>query len=64
MKKKENLELKIRDCVSQEEVQNEKNLIQKIKLNPRAFFSFAKKNCKSNCSIGPVNAGMDSDVLL
>ena len=54
MKKKENLELKIRDCVSQEEVQNEKNLIQKIKLNPRAFFSFAKKNCKSNCSIGPL----------
>ena len=54
MKKKESLELKIRDCVNQELVDNERNLIKKIKTNPRAFYTYAKKNCKSNCSIGPL----------
>ena len=54
MKKKESLELKIRDCINQELIDNETNLIKKIKTNPRAFYTYAKKNCKSNCSIGPL----------
>ena len=54
MKKKESLELKIRDCINQELLDNEANLIKKIKTNPRAFYTYAKKNCKSNCSIGPL----------
>ena len=54
MKKKESLELKIRDSINQEMIDNEENLIKKIKTNPRAFYTYAKKNCKSNCSIGPL----------
>ena len=54
MNKKGVLELKIRDCINQELADNEQNLIKKIKTNPRAFYSYAKKNCKSCCSVGPL----------
>ena len=54
MNKKGALELKIRDCISQEIADNEENLIKKIKTNPRAFYSYAKKNCKSCSSVGPL----------
>ena len=54
MKKKESLELKIRDCINKEQVDNEKALIRKIKTNPKAFYTYAKKHCKSHCSVGPL----------
>ena len=54
MKKKESLELKIRDCVKQEILDNEKSLIEKIKINPRAFYTYSKKNCKTYTSVGPL----------
>jgi hypothetical protein len=54
MKKKESLELKIRDCINKELEDNEKSLINKIKINPRAFYAYAKKNSKCYSSVGPL----------
>ena len=54
MKKKERLELEIRDCINKETEDNEKVLLSKIKTNPRAFYTYAKKNCKCYSSVGPL----------
>ena len=53
-KKKERLELEIRDCIRKELEDKEKDLINKIITNPRAFFTYAKKNCKTYSSVGPL----------
>ena len=54
MKKKERLELQLRDCMKKEVEEREISLISKIKTNPRAFYTYAKKNCKTYTSVGPL----------
>ena len=54
MKKKEKLELQIRDSIKREMEQKEIELISKIKTNPKAFYTFAKKNAKTYSSVGPL----------
>lgn len=53
-KKKENLELKIRDSIRKESEDKEREAIAKIKKNPRAFYTYAKQNCKTYTSVGPL----------
>ena len=54
MKKKERLELEIHDCIRKEREEKEKEVIAKIKINPRAFYTYAKKHCKTHTSVGPL----------
>ena len=53
-KRKEDVEIEIRDSIRKERDDKEKEVIAKIKTNPRAFFSYAKRNCKTYSSIGPL----------
>jgi hypothetical protein len=54
MKKKEKLEIELRDCIRDELEKKEIEVISKIKSNPRAFYTYAKKHCKTHCSVGPL----------
>ena len=54
MKKKEKLEIELRDCIRDELEKKEIDVISKIKTNPRAFYTYAKKHCKTYCSVGPL----------
>ena len=54
MIKKEKLEIRLRDCVRDEMERKEIEVIAKIKTNPRAFYTYAKKHCKTYCSVGPL----------
>ena len=57
-KKKATLEIQIRDSIRDEALKKEKEVVEKIKTNPRAFFTYAKKMSKTYTSIGPL---LDSD---
>ena len=54
MKKKEKLEIRLRDGIRDEMERKEIEVIAKIKTNPRAFYTYAKKHCKTYCSVGPL----------
>ena len=60
-KKKADIEIKIRDAIREEAKIKEKRAIEKIKLNPRAFFTYAKSKSKTVNSIGPL---LDKDEKL
>ena len=53
-KKKAELEIKIRDSIRDEAIKREFDVIKKIKTNPKAFYTYAKKNSKTHTSIGPL----------
>ena len=52
--KKSSLEIEIRDSIREEARKKEKDAIEKIKCNPRAFYAYAKKKSKTLTSIGPL----------
>ena len=53
-KRKSSLEIEIRDSIREEALKKEKDVIEKIKINPRAFFAYAKKKSKTATTIGPL----------
>ena len=53
-KKRAEIEIEIRDSIREEKVKKEMDVIKKIKTNPKAFYSYAKKNSKTHTSIGPL----------
>ena len=55
--KKFALELAIRDQIHADHSKREKDAISKIKLNPKAFFSYSRSFCKTNSGIGPLTDG-------
>ena len=54
LQKKAKLEIQLRDCVRADMEKEEAKMISKIKTNPRAFYTYAKKHCKTYCSVGPL----------
>ena len=48
------LEFDIRDSIREEARHKEREVIEKIKTNPRAFYSYEKKKRKTLTSIGPL----------
>ena len=48
------LEVDIRNAIREEAIQKEIDVIKKIKTNPRAFYSYAKKKSKTITTIGPL----------
>ena len=53
-KRRGQIEIDIRDSIKDEARKKEMDVISKIKTNPRAFFSYAKKKSKVITSIGPL----------
>ena len=53
-KKKEIVELKIKDSIKVEQERKEINAIEKMKTNPRMFFSYVKKFSKTVSKVGPL----------
>ena len=53
-KRKADIEIKIRDAIREEAIVNEKKAIEKIKTNPRAFYTYAKQKSKTSTNIGPL----------
>ena len=53
-KQKLELELAIRDQIHADQNKREKDAISKIKLNPKAFFSYSRSFCKTKSGIGPL----------
>ena len=53
-KKKASLEIQIRDSIRAEALKKEMDVIEKIKTNPRAFFTYAKRKSKTHTNIGPL----------
>lgn len=53
-KKKSKIEIDIRDAIREEARINERKAIEKIKTNPRAFFTYAKRQSKTYDTIGPL----------
>ena len=63
-KRRSSIEIEIRDSIKEEKLKKEKDVIEKIKSNPRAFYSYTKKISKTITSIGPlidVNKKLQSD---
>ena len=60
-KKKAEVEIKIRDAIREEAKMKEKKAIEKIKANPRAFFTYSKSKSKTTTAIGPL---LDKDKKL
>ena len=63
-KRRGQIELEIRDSIKEEAMKKEFEAIEKIKTNPRAFFTYAKKKSKVLTSIGPLqdkNKKLQSD---
>ena len=52
--KKASLEIQIRDSIREEAAKKEREVIEKIKTNSRAFFTYAKKKSKTYTNIGPL----------
>ena len=55
LEKKAKIEIELRDSVKAEMERKEAEMITKIKTNPRAFYTYAKKQCKTFCSVGPLS---------
>ena len=53
-KRKSEIEIEIRDTIREEANFKERKAIEKIKLNPRAFYTYAKKISKTFDNIGPL----------
>ena len=53
-KRRGQIEIDIRDNIKEEALKKELDVINKIKTNPRAFYSYAKKKSKVITSIGPL----------
>ena len=53
-KKKAKLEIEIRDSIRKEAIKKEVEVIEKIKTNPRAFYTYAKKKSKTHTNISPL----------
>ena len=53
-KKKEEVEKAIKESIRQEIEKKEMEVINKIKLNPKAFFAYTKKSCKTSSRVGPL----------
>lgn len=63
-KRRGQIEIDIRDSIKEEALKKELEVINKIKTNPRAFYSYAKKKSKVITSIGPLldqNKKLQSD---
>ena len=61
------IELQIKVDIKQERIREEQNAISKIKVNPKAFYSFAKKSAKYKSSVGPLldeNDQLQSDPII
>ena len=52
--KKRNLEIQITESINQERKLKERKLIEKMKTNPKSFYTFAKSKCKIKCKVGPL----------
>ena len=53
-RKKAQVEIDLRDAIREEAKVNEMKAIEKIKKNPRAFFTYAKRQSKTHDTIGPL----------
>ena len=51
---KTQLESQIRDSIKAEAAKKEADMISKIKTNPKVLYSYAKRKCKTCCSVGPL----------
>lgn len=51
---KTQLETKITESIQRETAQKELDMISKIKTNPKILYSYAKRNSKTKCKIGPL----------
>ena len=63
-KRRGQIEIEIRDSIKEEALKKEMEVIAKIKTNPRAFFTYAKKRSKVITNIGPLldkNKKLQSD---
>ena len=52
--KKIDIEIRIRDSIKEESIRNENKALEKIKSNPRAFYTYFKRKSKIYTSIGPL----------
>ena len=63
-KRRGQIEIEIRDSIKEEALKKEIEVIEKIKTNPKAFFTYAKKKSKVITNIGPLldkNKKLQSD---
>ena len=63
--RKAELENQIKQSIINEEKQKEEEALRKIKINPRAFYSYANRKRKCKCRIGPLidhNGNLQSDL--
>ena len=63
-KQKREIEDKIKYSIETEEMRKEAEILEKIKLNPKAFYSYAQRKRKVKCKIGPLidqNGNLQSD---
>ena len=51
---KRDIELKIRDSIKDEKLEEEARIVERVKENPKAFYSYAKRTCKTKDPIGPL----------
>lgn len=65
-KQKADIELEIRDSIKEEKEKDEKQAIERIKKNVKAFYSYAKRTSKTKDPIGPLkdsNGNLQNDPL-
>ena len=48
------IEIKIRDSIKEEKILEENKAIERIKTNAKAFYSYAKRTCKTKDPVGPL----------
>ena len=54
IEQKATIEINIRDSIKKERESNELKALERIKINSKAFFSYAKRTCKTRESVGPL----------
>ena len=62
--KKAEIEDKIKYSIETEEMRKEAEILEKIKVNPKAFYSYAQRKRKLKCKVGPLidqNGNLQSD---
>ena len=63
-KQKSEIEDKIKYSIETEDMRKEAEILEKIKLNPKAFYSYAQRKRKVKCKVGPLidqNGNLQSD---
>ena len=61
---KADIEAKIKYSIETEEMRKEAEILEKIKANPKAFYSYAQRKRKIKCKVGPLidqNGNLQSD---